>query len=410
MVTRHMTINEAQWKPEHVQRGYEPTLAWIESMQEIFFKDVYVCQPEGFIDADHPSHVYKLKKALYGLKQAPRAWYDELSTFLLQNHFFKGTIDPTLFIRRFDDDILVSNYVLEILKKYGMETCDPVGTPMEIKDKLDLDQNGSPVDATKYRLLETSSEKTIYPESEISSVPPKPRVNTGSSNINTVKSRQPVPVKTSNSFILKDHREIGDLLLRPQQVIIGGTLNQTSIVTDHPLKNMVVSSINSDARQTATANTLADGTLELQSTIDIIVYTITEASIRNKLQLADASGITMLPNNEVFEGMGHMGNMKRGFRGAPRPLLPAMLLVTNPNAGQEHSDVAQSQPSSSTIPVPSTSLPPEQSPPPIPTPIPASIPTPIPASTPTPIPETDPEPMEHTFKEPSPAYQHFSPL
>nr|GEY46307.1 retrovirus-related Pol polyprotein from transposon TNT 1-94 [Tanacetum cinerariifolium] len=43
-------------------------------------EDVYVCQPEGFIDADHPSHVYKLKKALYGLKQAPRAWYDELST------------------------------------------------------------------------------------------------------------------------------------------------------------------------------------------------------------------------------------------------------------------------------------------------------------------------------------------
>nr|GEY06915.1 hypothetical protein [Tanacetum cinerariifolium] len=59
-------------------------------------EDVYVCQPEGFIDADHPNHVYKLKKALYGLKQAPRAWYDELSTFLLQNHFFKGTIDPTL--------------------------------------------------------------------------------------------------------------------------------------------------------------------------------------------------------------------------------------------------------------------------------------------------------------------------
>nr|GEZ83663.1 retrovirus-related Pol polyprotein from transposon TNT 1-94 [Tanacetum cinerariifolium] len=37
-------------------------------------EDVYVCQPEGFIDADHPSHVYKLNKALYGLKQAPRAW------------------------------------------------------------------------------------------------------------------------------------------------------------------------------------------------------------------------------------------------------------------------------------------------------------------------------------------------
>ncbi|GJR75410.1 retrovirus-related pol polyprotein from transposon TNT 1-94 [Tanacetum coccineum] len=70
-------------------------------------EDVYVCKPEGFIDVDHPSHVYKLKKELYGLNQAPRAWYDELSTFLLQNHFFKGIIDPTLFIRRFSDNILV---------------------------------------------------------------------------------------------------------------------------------------------------------------------------------------------------------------------------------------------------------------------------------------------------------------
>nr|GFA34530.1 reverse transcriptase domain-containing protein [Tanacetum cinerariifolium] len=103
--------------------------------------------------ADHPSHVYKLKKALYGLKQAPRAWYDKLLTFLLQNHFFKGTTDPTLFIRRFVDDILVSNYVVEILKKYGMKSCDPVSTPMEIKDKLDLDQNRTPVDATKYRSM-----------------------------------------------------------------------------------------------------------------------------------------------------------------------------------------------------------------------------------------------------------------
>nr|GFC78748.1 hypothetical protein [Tanacetum cinerariifolium] len=46
-----------------------------------------------------------------------------------------------------------SKYVLEILNKYGMESCDPVGTPMEIKDKLDLDQNGTPVDATKYHSM-----------------------------------------------------------------------------------------------------------------------------------------------------------------------------------------------------------------------------------------------------------------
>nr|GEW58655.1 copia protein [Tanacetum cinerariifolium] len=79
-------------------------------------KDVYVCQPEGFIDAFHPSHVYKLKKALYGLKQAPRAFYDKLSKFLLHNHFIKGTIDPTLFTRRFKDHILVVQvYVDDII-------------------------------------------------------------------------------------------------------------------------------------------------------------------------------------------------------------------------------------------------------------------------------------------------------
>nr|GFB70882.1 copia protein [Tanacetum cinerariifolium] len=79
-------------------------------------EDVYMCQPEGFIDADHPSHVFKLKKELYGLKQAPRAWYDELSTFLLHNQLFKGTTDPTLFIRRFVDDILVVQvYVDDII-------------------------------------------------------------------------------------------------------------------------------------------------------------------------------------------------------------------------------------------------------------------------------------------------------
>nr|GFB47511.1 uncharacterized mitochondrial protein AtMg00810-like [Tanacetum cinerariifolium] len=53
----------------------------------------------------------------------------------------------------FEESFALSKYVLEILKKYGMESCDPVGTPMEIKDKLDLDQNGTLVDATKYRSM-----------------------------------------------------------------------------------------------------------------------------------------------------------------------------------------------------------------------------------------------------------------
>ncbi|GJT68016.1 putative ribonuclease H-like domain-containing protein [Tanacetum coccineum] len=70
-------------------------------------EEVYVSQPDGFVDPDKPNHVYKLKKALYGLKQAPRAWYDMLSSFLISNDFSKGSVDPTLFIRREGNDLIL---------------------------------------------------------------------------------------------------------------------------------------------------------------------------------------------------------------------------------------------------------------------------------------------------------------
>ncbi|GKE10277.1 retrovirus-related pol polyprotein from transposon TNT 1-94, partial [Tanacetum coccineum] len=70
-------------------------------------EEVYVSQPEGFVDPDHPTHVYRLKKALYSLKQVPRAWYDTLSRFLLDNNFSKGAVDPTLFTRKTGKHILL---------------------------------------------------------------------------------------------------------------------------------------------------------------------------------------------------------------------------------------------------------------------------------------------------------------
>nr|GEY70546.1 hypothetical protein [Tanacetum cinerariifolium] len=71
-------------------------------------ENVYVSQPNGFVDPDNPNHVYKLKKALYGLKQAPRAWYDMLSSFMLSQEFSKGSVDPTLFIRKNGNDLLLA--------------------------------------------------------------------------------------------------------------------------------------------------------------------------------------------------------------------------------------------------------------------------------------------------------------
>ncbi|GJT02752.1 retrovirus-related pol polyprotein from transposon TNT 1-94 [Tanacetum coccineum] len=172
-------------------------------------EEVYVSQLEGFVDPDHPTHVYRLKKALYGSKQAPRAWYDTLTRFLLDNNFSKGAVDPTFFTRKigkhillvqiYVDDIIFSStdpkacdifsneisskfqmsmmgemsfflglqvsqnpggifinqskFALEILKKFGMDSCDPVDTPMVDRLKLDEDPLGIPVDPTRFRSM-----------------------------------------------------------------------------------------------------------------------------------------------------------------------------------------------------------------------------------------------------------------
>ncbi|GJV27103.1 putative ribonuclease H-like domain-containing protein [Tanacetum coccineum] len=329
-------------------------------------EEVYVSQPPGFVDPDHPKQVYKVVKALYGLHQALRAWYATVSTFLEKHGYKRG-----LQVKQNKAGIFISQdkYVAEILKKFDLVNVKTTITPMETKVALTKDEEAVDVDVTP-KTSHLNAMKRIF------------KYLKGKPHLGLWYPRE----SPFNLEAYSDNDYSGSNLDRKSTTCGCQFLRQRLISWQY-------------VRQTATANTIADGTLELHATIDTTEYTITEASIRDKLHLEDASGITMLPNNEIFEGMGQMG----GFRGAPRPLLPAMLLVatTNPNAGQAHPDVAPSQPSSSTIPVLSTSLPPVQSPPPTPTPIPASIPTPIP--------ETDPEPIEHTFEEPSPAHQHFSP-
>ena len=79
-------------------------------------EEVYVTQPPGFEDPDFPDKVYKVEKALYGLHQAPRAWYEKLSTYLLDCRYEKGKIDKTLFIKKNKGDILlVQVYVDDII-------------------------------------------------------------------------------------------------------------------------------------------------------------------------------------------------------------------------------------------------------------------------------------------------------
>ncbi|GJR77626.1 retrovirus-related pol polyprotein from transposon TNT 1-94 [Tanacetum coccineum] len=381
---------------------------------------------------DHPKKVYTVVKALYGLHQAPRAWYATLSTFLEKHGYKRG-----LQVKQNTEGIFISQdkYVAKILKKFDLVSVKTAITPMETKVALTKDEEAIDVDVTPknshlnvvkriFKYLKGKPNLGLwYPRESPFDLEAFSDSDYGGSNLDR---------KSTTGFA-----EIVDFL-RGSNLRYALTTNPT-----------IYDSLVKQFWQTATAKTLADGTLELHATIDTIVYTITEASIRNKLQLADASGITMLPNNEIFEGMGHMSsksgewdqfgsniataliclstgrvynfsklifdgmvaNLKSktkflmGFRGAPRPLLPTMLSIANPSAGQEAPSITQPEPSSSVVPptppstqpIPSeaTTIPPFSQPAP---------PTPIAETTnasPSPTPSPAHEPMEHTFEQPS---------
>nr|GEZ23855.1 retrovirus-related Pol polyprotein from transposon TNT 1-94 [Tanacetum cinerariifolium] len=90
-------------------------------------EDVYVCQPEGFIDADHPSHVYKLKKALYGLKQAPRAWYIQLFSDHMKSRFEMSMMrEMTFFLDTFKSTFGGAQFLGEKLVSWSSKKQDSI--------------------------------------------------------------------------------------------------------------------------------------------------------------------------------------------------------------------------------------------------------------------------------------------
>jgi len=170
-------------------------------------EEVFVKKPPGFEDLRYPDHVYNLTKSLYGLKQAPIAWYDRLSNFLIKNDFKRGQVDTTLFRRTLEKDILVvqiyvdeiifgstnaslcmefsklmkdefemsmmgelkfflgiqinqckdgvyahqTKYTKELLKKFKLEDCKVMNTPMNPTCTLRKEEHGSKVDQKLYR-------------------------------------------------------------------------------------------------------------------------------------------------------------------------------------------------------------------------------------------------------------------
>ncbi|GJZ43954.1 putative ribonuclease H-like domain-containing protein [Tanacetum coccineum] len=128
-------------------------------------KEVNICQPPGFEDPNFPDRVYKVEKALYGLYQAPKAWYETLSTSILENYDFKsGKLTQEfvyqertkgLHVKQKEDGIFISQdkYVTKILKNSGFTDVKIASTSMETQKPFLKDEDGEEVDVYLYRSM-----------------------------------------------------------------------------------------------------------------------------------------------------------------------------------------------------------------------------------------------------------------
>ncbi|GKA78556.1 putative ribonuclease H-like domain-containing protein, partial [Tanacetum coccineum] len=293
-------------------------------------EEVYVCQPPGFEDPQFPDKVYKVEKALYGLHQAPRAWYETLSTYLLENGFRRGTIDKTLFIKKDKGDILLvqvyvddiifgstkkslcvefeqmmhkrfqmssmgeltfflglqvkqkddgifisqDKYVADILKKFDFATVKTTSTPIETNKALLKDEEAEDVDVHLYRSMIGSLMYLTASRPDIMFV---------------VCGMFKVP----RNFTKDSHHQCSSN--DEIQVSTVGLPYYWYALTTIPT---IYVSLIEKFWQTATVKTVDNGEQEITATVNGKEYTVTEASVRRHLQLADVEAAE-------GEGSGH---------------------------------------------------------------------------------------------------------
>ncbi|GJU76691.1 putative ribonuclease H-like domain-containing protein [Tanacetum coccineum] len=329
-------------------------------------EEVYVCQPLGFEDPEFPDRVYKVEKALYGLHQAPRAWYETLSTYLLDNGFQRGQIDKTLFIKRVksnillvqvyvddiifgstkkklciefetlmhkkfqmssmgeltfflglqvtqkDDGIYISQdkYVDEILKKFGFLIVKTVSTPMETSKSLLKDAEAEDVDVHLYRLVISSLMYLTSSRPDIMFAVITICFEDYSDSWNMCAS-----LDRNHSRWLSSSWKLGLIsamqdytLLLP--VLVNAVRHKLttagSIIYALTVNPTIYTSCVKQFWATAKAK-IVNGEMQIQALVDEKKVIVTETNVRRALQLKDAEGIECLPNTTIFEQLTLIG-------------------------------------------------------------------------------------------------------
>nr|GEV21792.1 hypothetical protein [Tanacetum cinerariifolium] len=321
-------------------------------------EEVYVCQPSGFEDHDHPDKVYKVVKALYGLHQAPRAWYETLANYLLENGFHRGQIDQTLFIKKQKRDILLvqiyvddiifgatnkdlrksfeklmkdkfqmssmgelifflglqvkqkkdvilinqDKYVAEILKKFGLTEGKSASTPIDTEKPLLKDLDGEDVDVHIYRSMIGSLMYLTSSRPDIMFAG-KPHLGLW------------YPKDSPFDLVAYSDSDYAGASLDRKSTTGGCQFLRCRLISWQCKKQIVVATSSTEAEYVVGASCYAQVLwiqnqmldYRLQALVDKKKVVVTEAAIRDALHLDDAEGVDCLPNEEIFTKLARMG-------------------------------------------------------------------------------------------------------
>ncbi|GJW39781.1 putative ribonuclease H-like domain-containing protein [Tanacetum coccineum] len=299
-------------------------------------EEVYVNQPPGFVDPEFPNRVYKVEKALYGLHQAPRAWYETLSTYLLENGFRRGTIDKTLFIKKIKNDILlVQVYVDDIIfgstkeslstefeqlmhKRFQMSSMgeltfflglqvQPKASHVHAVKRIFRYLKGQPTLGLCARnkqlwLIQQLKQNTLLLPTDVDRFQFLIASIGKSKEVRTLRYLHLVAplTKVGDEAV---HKELG---ARIEGLPYALSLEAEQDSDAQTRESTIYVHLSNNFATKATASTNVNGEVELTASIDGQAKTITEASLRRHLKLEDNGGITSLPNTKIFKQLALM--------------------------------------------------------------------------------------------------------
>nr|GEW21294.1 hypothetical protein [Tanacetum cinerariifolium] len=279
-------------------------------------EEVYVCQPLGFEDPDHPDKVYKVVKVLYGLHQAPRAWQkgdillvqiyvddiiigsknkDLCKSFekLMKDKFQMSSMGEITFflglqVKQKKDGTFISQdkYVADILRRFRLTDGKSASTPIDTEKPLLKDPDGEDVDVHTYRLMISSLMYLTLSRPDIMFA-------------QTIMATSSIEAEyVAAASCCAQVLQIQNQLLEYGSIKYALTVNPNIYVSciKHFWTTVVVKKVNDIIR--------------LQALVDKKKVVVTEATIREALRLDEAEGVECLPNKEIFAELARMGYAK----------------------------------------------------------------------------------------------------